>query len=156
MKVLSKHIFSLIFGLYFLIAGTGFNIVNYCCNSCEDEGIEKIALHSCDAVHHNESDCCNHESTHNAEMQDVVCDNPTHHPDSCHILRLKVEIPALTSAFELRSIDIFDFNLFACTLNHSYDTVSTLETINANLPPPEDILCLAGREILTTKSILII
>ena len=156
MKALIKHIFSLIFGLYFLLAGTGFNIVNYCCNSCEDEGIENIALHSCDAVHHNESECSHPESTHNAEMQDIVCENPTHNPDSCHILRLRVEIPALTSVVDLNSIASFDFNLFACALNHSHDIVSPLETINANLPPPEDILCLAGREILTTKSVLII
>ncbi len=156
MKALLQHIFSLFFGLYFLLAGTGFNIVNYCCNSCEDEGIENIALHSCDAVHQHESDCCDDIENHQTDNQDMACESPTHHPDNCHILRLKVEIPALTSAVELKSIEIFDFNLFACTLNHSFDTVSPLKTTNTNLPPPDEILYLAGREILSSKSVLII
>ena len=156
MKVLLQHIFSLFFGLYFLLAGTGFNIVKYCCNSCEEQGIENIALHSCEAVHHHESSCCNDLENHHAETQDLACENPTHHPETCHMLRLKVEIPVITSAFELKSIENFDFNLFACTLNHSFDTVSPLETTNTNLPPPDELLYLAGREILSTKSVLII
>ena len=156
MKVLLRHIFSLFFGFYFLMAGTGFNIVNYCCSICEEQGIENIALHSCDAVHHHESESCDVENHHHAENQDMACENPTHHPDTCHILRLKVEIPALTSVFELKSTSNFEFNLFACTLNHSFDIVSPLVTTNTNLPPPDEILYLAGREILSAKSVLII
>lgn len=154
MKLLLRHIFSLIFGLYFLIAGTGFNIINYCCNSCEEQGIENIALHSCDSVHHHESDCCNHDTTQHDEKESLVCENPSHHPDSCYLLRLKVEIPALTSVFELQSVTNFDF--LACSLNYAYKFNSPSKTDTLQLPPSDDILCLVGRDILSTNSVLII
>lgn len=155
MKQLLRHIFSLIFGIYFLIAGTGFNIINYCCNSCEDEGIENITLKSCETVHHNESGCCNEEPTHDED--NLVCENPSTYPASCYLLRLNVEIPSLTSVFELNSNHTnFEFDLIVCMLNHSYQTVSALQKDTSQLPPSDDILCLAGRDILTTKSVLII
>ena len=74
MTAFLRNTFSLLLGLYFLLAGTGFNIVNYCCDSCESKGIEYIAKHSCEEVHHHKSDCCESHSHASADShQDIAC-----------------------------------------------------------------------------------
>lgn len=52
---------------FFLLAGTGYNAVHYCCDTCRAAGIEHVAEESCEAIHHHEhhhhdGNCCHHDS----------------------------------------------------------------------------------------------
>jgi len=118
MKRPIKYIFSLFFGLYFLFAGTGFNIINYCCHDCEVVGIENIALMSCHDNAHSHSSDCSHDSS-----DDFTCSDINHHPNGCHVLRLKVEIPSVVTthvSFESASeIQLFYFTMICSLLSSS-------------------------------------
>jgi len=112
MKKEFKHIFSLCFGLYFLLAGTGFNIIQYCCERCEDTGIENVAANSCEKVHHSGNySCCHNES------EDYSCSNINHYSGGCHILRLKVETPSIGAAFQFMNNAIENMQLFYLKIN---------------------------------------
>lgn len=92
------YLFSAAFALFFLLAGTGVNIVRYCCAACAAEGIVHVAESSCTAVHHHHTDaipcaCGDHE--------DMGCSNINHHPDGCHLLRFKVDQPVVAEVFTL-------------------------------------------------------
>lgn len=151
MKTIIQNIVVTYFGLYFLIAGMGFNVVNYCCEQCEDEGIESVALNTCEAVHHHQSDCCNHEST-----EDVACSDLNHHPNSCHMMRLRVEVPPIASAIQLKFNTNFVVILFAVAQNLLIESQNVSKFLVSALPPPDNVLCHDGREILTSKAVLII
>lgn len=52
--------------IFFLLAGTGINMVHYCCDECRHAGLEHIVEHKCDAIHHHDHhhDCtCHHHGT---------------------------------------------------------------------------------------------
>ena len=154
MTAFLRNTFSLLLGIYFLLAGTGFNIVNYCCDSCETKGIEFIAKHSCDEVHHHKSDCCESHSSASADShQDIACADVQHLPDGCHILRVKVETPTVVSIPELLSVTIFTHTLFAC--ESIFMDFQPENSFQYSTPPP-DIPLPSGRDILTAKSVLLI
>ena len=51
---------------FFLIAGTGYLSVHYCCDVCREAGIEHVMEESCEAIHHHtehhHTGCCHHEN----------------------------------------------------------------------------------------------
>lgn len=150
MKTFLRNIMSLLLGIYFLLAGTGFNIVNYCCHSCETKGIEYIAKYSCNEVHHFEANCCD---TKTPTSEDLACSDMQHHPDSCHILRVKVEVPTVVSIPELISVTILTHTLFITeNIFINFQPENTLVYSN----PPPDIPFPSGREILAANSVLLI
>lgn len=56
---------SLCIALFFLVAGTGYNAIHYCCDACRQAGIEQVQGESCAAIHqHHDQDCCHHEEDH--------------------------------------------------------------------------------------------
>lgn len=151
MKALIRNIISLAFGLYFLLVGTGFNVVNYCCDVCEVEGIEAVAVESCHSIHQHETSCCDH-----VETEDIVCTDLQHHPDACHLTRLSVEISPLSSVLELNSNSNFEIILFAYIQNNFFETCLADDAILYKLPPPDEILLLNGRDILAAHAVLLI
>lgn len=154
MTAFLRNTFSLLLGLYFLLAGTGFNIVNYCCDSCESKGIEYIAKHSCEEVHHHKSDCCESHSHASADSHhDIACTDIQHMPECCHILRVKVETPTVVSIPELISVTIFTHTLFAYeSIFMNFQPESSFQYPT----PPPDIPLPSGRDILTAQSVLLI
>ncbi len=150
MKKEFKHIFSLCFGLYFLLAGTGFNIIQYCCERCEDTGIENVAANSCEKVHHSGNySCCHNES------EDYSCSNINHYSGGCHILRLKVETPSIGSAFQFMNNAIENMQLFYFENKLIVRNSQPDGNFVFSYPPP-DQCSLSGRDILTLHTILLI
>jgi hypothetical protein len=161
MKLL-KYISTLFFAAYFMLAGTGYNIIHYCCNHCEEAGIEYLVQHSCEDVHQEEAICCNHGNSHPEKeeaglfvFQQLPTSGKTCADDRhCEIKRIYLGDYAsfsgtlITSIPEAEVIDV----LFVPT---------GLLALQNNLqkkhysPPPEN-LTLTGRDILTTKQVLII
>ena len=149
-----RNTFSLLLGIYFLLAGTGFNIVNYCCDSCESKGIEFIAKHSCEEVHLDKIECCETHSEHSQDLaHDISYAADLSHADSCHILRLKVETPTIVSTPEFISVTSFTHTLFACeSIFMDFQPESSFQYST----PPPDIPLPSGRDILSAKSVLLI
>lgn len=150
-----KYLFSVLSAIYFIFAGTGYNIVDYCCDDCAREGIEFVAHHSCSTVHReNHHDCCDIknetpvEDSHQAHIQ-------THsHGNGCQIVR--VQLDEFSVIDKIAAANLLTDNLF---INYSSDTyavhTTTVSILHSYYTPP-DIPLLSGRDILVNKSVLII
>jgi hypothetical protein len=147
--VIIKHIFAYLSAAYFLVAGVGFNVVNYCCKSCENEGIEMVATDSCFAVHH-------HLHTKNPQKlhADLLCADIAKHADNCQFMRLNTDIPSFQAMNNLLVKQICTVYLFNVFSNFFAEKTELSNPIN--IPPPENYLSMSGRSILTFHSVLII
>lgn len=152
---LIKYLFSVLSACYFIFAGTGYNIVDYCCDDCAREGIEFVAHHSCATVHHeNHHDCCDInketpvEDPHQAHIQ-------THsHGKGCQIVRVQLDDFSVIDKIAL--VNLLPDNLF---INYSSDIFAvhnTTASATHSFYSPPDIPLLSGRDILVNKSVLII
>jgi len=144
-----KYLFTILSAAYFLLAGSGYNVVNYCCQTCASEGIEAVATSSCNAVHHHShSSDCQHQNN------DITCSDANHHPDGCHLLRLNIDTPSIQSTQELPINTIFAANLFYTCVNLLNQTP---ELISLNvIHPPDGNPLSSGREIITLHAVLLI
>lgn len=136
--------------LYFVTAGMGHNIVNYCCNTCEDAGIEIIAHHSCGELHHPEVEeangCCDFDMSEPGLASCPI-------EGSCEIKRLQLD------SFSYNPVvleQLSDKDLVAC-FTELYSVVAASDVLASFYlyPPPEPDTS-SGREILSHKSVLII
>jgi len=146
---LVKYLISYLSAAYFIIGGTGFNLVNYCCQSCEKEGIEMVATDSCFAIHHNL-----HQKSFNNQHPDLFCADITHHLDNCHFIRLNTDTPSFQSIHKLHLEQISTVFLFNSFPLFSPDK---LDLSNRKFFPPSDNhFSLSGRSILTFHATLLI
>jgi len=144
-----KYLFTFFSATYFLLAGVGYNVVNYCCSSCAEVGIEEIAYRSCNEIHH-------HDHSKNADHQqdDIACANGNHHPDGCHLLRVKVDIPSVQAIQEISDTKINYIHLFYTFVNLL--TEPDEFTHHNILLPPDLYVQSSGREILAFHAVLLI
>lgn len=146
---LVKHIFIYLSVIYFLIGGMGFNVVNYCCQTCEKEGIEEIASSSCYNVHHH----FKNKDTHQ-EHKDLLCDDLNQHIDNCSFLRVNTDTPSFQPAHQFQLEQIYSVTLFNFSLLFSDENNQVSE--KNNIPPPDNLLSTSGRSILTFHAVLLI
>ncbi len=143
-----KYIFVYLFAFYFLLAGGGYNVVNYCCQLCADEGIEAVAKDSCFNVHHHT------HNNHNPQQQDVTCSDSNHHSENCHLLRLNTDIPSFHARLLLKYYQIHPVDLYIPDfISYSGNTELTEEN---DLPPPENNVSKSGRVMLAFHAVLLI
>lgn len=150
-----RNIAALALACFFLFAGTGMNIIKYCCDTCSDHGIEEVAANSCSAFHYHESSCCDSNEHHETSHNDMACSDISHQTNDCHVLRLNVDIPIIVSEnhFELNFSKlnaIVFLQLFLVT--QAFELTSS--RLIAHSPPNYSLP--TGREILSAKSVLII
>lgn len=156
MKGLFKQIFALICALYFLVAGSGYNIIRYCCDGCAEEGIEAVATNSCETIHHTQEHddeaCCKHDAV---EHEDIACSDVNHQADGCHMWRLQTDIPFahVVAAFEYSDFGV-DFELPYAVLNLLDRSAFDQEILFISSPP--DVPLDSGRDILTYHAVLLI
>ncbi len=81
---------TIVLALFFLLAGTGVNYVQYCCSSCKAVGIVHVMAESCEAVH---------EHTHH--HHDADC----HHENGCQLHRLEVGQTMLAAVVDVPEND---------------------------------------------------
>lgn len=150
MKLIIRNIFTIVSAIYFLFAGTGYNIINYCCDNCESEGIDYIAQNSCAATHHN-----NHHKTCCSENHyDFTIADYLHHSNECNLLRVNVETPTIQSVSKTVKQPVFNIQFLFSNefiISHGF---STGLIYNSTLSPPDFLL--SGRKILSLHSILLI
>lgn len=149
MKKSIKNSFAILFLAYFILAGGGYNVVNYCCQTCANEGIEAIATSSCDEVHHHF-----HTNIILHEHDDIACTDINHNPMGCHLLRLSIDTaPVLTT----HTLSFYSTN----TIDLIYNTVdllnkNLLSDYQSIIHPPNGYIHSSGREIITYHAVLII
>lgn len=158
LKKALKYIFTALSVFYFLFAGTGYNIVQYCCGDCADAGVEMFSGTTCSTVHHAEEDaCCDTEHTEAIVLMDVFpnddSDTFCHADKSCELVRVETDVFSVNSRVEASQIDLAP--LFFAYFESLH--LSIPENISAPLVlPPPDILMQSGRSILSHKAVLII
>ncbi|MFA6582058.1 MAG: hypothetical protein WCS79_09665 [Paludibacter sp.] len=149
MAKIIKFLFTVVSAAYFMFAGTGYNVVNYCCQSCAQEGIEAVATNSCNAIHHHL-----HSTNHAHQKNDIACNNINHHPTGCHLLRLTIDTPSVQTTREA-TVDTINYcKLFYTSLNF-LNEIPAISCINA-IQPPDGYFLSSGREIITFHAVLLI
>lgn len=143
------YIVTILFATYFLLAGTGFNVIKYCCNSCADVGIEALAHGSCEDVHDHSSNLKN-----NHQGNDIACSNIEHQPESCHLLRLYIDTPSVVTKSSTVDNTINSVDLFY-TFQNNLTLRSLFPTLGVS-PPPDYCFFSSGREIITLHAVLLI
>jgi len=148
----SKKILSILFSLYFLFAGTGFNIIDFCCECCKKHaGIELLANQHCNPLSETKDHCCEPEHKHNSETDS----NEHHCAKQCQVTRLQVEIPEFStenvstySSLILKQIFITDNSLIFGKLSSEFNPQ------NIDFSPPK--IHFTGRDVLICKAVLLI
>ena len=156
---LITYLFSGFFSLLFVFAGTGFNIVNYCCNGCASKGIDYIAHHSCISVHQaKKSSCCDfdkHQHNHQFPTLTVIGENEIcSHEHSCEVKRVHVDDFSLTERLA-HNIFNFDFIFIAIPERTIYNPFDKY-LVHYSPNPPPDFALPDGRGILVNKAVFII
>lgn len=158
-----KYLFSAVSGLFFLFAGTGYNIIQYCCDDCAHHGIEYMTEHSCNSVHqHNKGKgCCTHneitDSHHHFSMLELsgekdLCTEGS----SCTVKRVSLNDFTPSSSLQiqpqLQYITAFFLNVLLFNQSELLKAQISLKPD----PPGYMAIFYSGREVLSRNSILLI
>ena len=144
-----KHLFIYLSAAYFLIGGTGYNVVNYCCQNCANEGIEEIEMNTCFNIHHHIN-----SKESNRQHNFFYYYTANQESENCRFLRVNTDIPSYHAQIKLHVEQFYVVYLFTF-FNNSFSR-SDEEITHAKLPPPESLLSKSGRFILTFHSVLLI
>ncbi|MDR2840327.1 MAG: hypothetical protein LBV75_03535 [Paludibacter sp.] len=150
MKKLLTYIFSVTFALYFLLAGTGYNISQFCCPNCKSQGIEAIINKNCKKTLDIQANCCSHSGK--SQMRNDECAKSEQH---CSFVRLQVETPSHESSSEIAKTPVSQIILFCSFGSNQHDCLVTnsAEQCRFTDKPP---LIITGRQLLAFKSLLLI
>jgi hypothetical protein len=143
-----KYIFVYLFASYFLMAGAGYNVVNYCCQVCADKGINAVSTSSCFAIHHHT------HASQDDQLDDLTCTNLNHHSENCHLFRLSTDIPSFQKVSQLNFTQIQPVDLFIPF--SIFLTEKTELFVQNNIPPPDVAVQRTGRAILAFHAVLLI
>jgi len=148
-----KYIFLFLSAAYFLFAGSGYNIVKYCCNGCKMQNAvttEPLLCKNTDTP--KVESCCEHNEPIPENLGSVLTVNQ--HADKCFFMRVTVDIPLIQTFnvipdYSVKYIDL----LFPIR----HDLKIKRQLVSQNMyPPPDQLFPLSGREILSLKAVLII
>lgn len=150
----TKYTFILLSAVYFLFAGTGYNIVKYCCGGCKVVRIEtkKQNSYAMKAVAQ-KSSCCDKDEK--CEPDKKMCRNHLNHQSKdCSFKRVGVDIPLIQTETSINNNIVKYIKLFnvAFIKHYSFKNIE-FRTI---YPPPSDTFSNTGREILALKAVLVI
>jgi len=152
-KVL-KHILIILSAAYFLVAGTGYNVVKYCCKSCESSGILKVQVNSCNmnTQAKTEKSCC--DEVNNQQSDNVLTNFTKGNPMGCFFYRVALDVPVFESTknFEIPFSKKIHTHFTTQIIFSTYKLLISEEIF----PPPKYKIPLTGREILMLKNVLII
>lgn len=153
---LSHIIINISLAIIFLLFGTGYNSVVYCCSDCRSAGLEAIASSSCECVHHHHHHHDKSEVEQEEQHDNHICDFQEHHK-SCTFERITVDIPVFPIQYSQQINAHFPFVLlfFAVEPPYLFDNFNEL-CYQAHNTPPNDTSQNVGRFLLAKKSVLII
>ena len=156
-----KTILSISFSLYFLFAGTGINIIDFCCECCESAGIELFVHQHCSPVSEQNGHLCKSAKDNSCESEkdhdcEKNCNGNEHHcTEQCKVTRLQVETPDFSKGHtcNCNSCDL-KYLLFANDLFLSNQLSSDFNSQKIVFSPPK--IHFTGRDVLICKAVLLI
>ena len=149
---LTHIIISILLSCIFLFAGSGFNLISYCCNTCAEAGIEKVAEMSCECIHHH------HDADGSEHHQHTTVENICGHDfeKGCDLTSLTVDVPSM----QLNEDFLMDYSLLYADLSSLWtDFITGFETADIKTAVEHNsqlFIPLTGRRILSENSILLI
>lgn len=143
--------FSLFFATIFMFAGTGYNIIQYCCDDCRNLGIEMASEMSCESIHHHHYEADMHAN--NGASCTMTCVHEL--TKGCDIDRLTVDIPSVQAPQN----ELTDYSLmFVQLADYMTGILPVAEVLSENeyahTPPDIPPYQPEGRQILSNISIL--
>ena len=160
MKKVFRQILAYICAVYFLTAGTGFNMIHYCCEGCAVEGIEAVAGRSCEAVHHEQNcgheddSCCGHDAS--CRHEDKACSDTDHQAEGCHLWRMQTDVPSVIDSMSDSSAEFEKMTAFPQMLFALFPENKIQAGHQPDFSPPDDVPLCSGRDILTYHAVLLI
>lgn len=135
MKQTATYLFVIILALLVFYGGAGVNLVSYCCNDCETEGVEVLLDDKCCEIHEH-SHLANAPSImESADQLSVLM-----HDNCCDIERVNFDwsrTPVQTLDLQPAVFDLFYNNLFNLSLIPLL-ALTEKSSVMANGPP---VLC---------------
>lgn len=155
MKHLYKILFSALLATFFVVAGSGYNVVHYCCEECASHGIVAVATHSCEEFHnHGKKGCSGHHHVNNNDHRDMASAEVIHMNDGCHLLRLHTDTPSIQHHTLNSGTDVYKLLLVSLHTAILFQPFEQNESGIAYPPPIREND--SGREILKKISVLLI
>jgi hypothetical protein len=155
MKLL-RYILSVAFALYFLLAGTGLNIIRYCCDSCAKTGIAAMVITQTENKQENQQDCCDMEAPTGHDDPSQQLNQINQDENCCSFRHLTVDTPtngAYTFHFDIKQFQ--NFNLFCFVIPALTLQLQQNDLFKDKNPPPQKLI-ISGREILSLHAVLLI
>lgn len=157
------NVLALVLAIFFLTAGTGYNLAYFCCSDCENAGIASITTSCCEEIHHHHSDedetplCIQDvDHLHSHTLNTHFCDSFEYNNKSCEFKRLTTEIPTFEeSDFNFDSVQ---FPVLTTFYNLCFSQFEMQEENHSSFFPQniDTSLLISGREILSNISTLLI
>ena len=131
--------------------GSGFSMINFCCDSCKVKGAENILTEGC---HHEEVDdsCCqgDHENE-DGTQETVIYHEHCNHLNHCSVVSYKFDLN--DAVYKLRCpISVVDLSFLPLKIVPDLTSCFFKERCKSEIPP----LLYSSRDILTKKSVLLI
>ena len=153
MKRISQQIISIYMLILFLCLGTGFNVYNYCCKSCENVGSNIFTTISCEEVH--DKHLCEDNHCHHVPAMKPIpadCDRYSSYSDHCSVQRYTIT-QSYTPVQTLQSVQLpLITNVPFVQYALATERHSTLQSTHRKIPHRLS----SGRNVLLASSILII
>ncbi|VBB43405.1 hypothetical protein TRIP_D120072 [uncultured Paludibacter sp.] len=146
-------VLSLLLAIFFLFAGTGYNLIHYCCTGCNESGM--MSMSGCSSADNKEDEDSGFNKTPVYYDFQINAQNfANHHKNSCEFKRVSVETPTFPN-FNINKVNIpFSVHLFAYFV--SVNILPAPEYVLQPTHPPNFPFKFSGREILAQHSILLI
>jgi len=145
-------VLAVFFSVLFLLAGTGFNLINYCCEDYKKVGIEVVAATSCKSVH--KQFCHDEFVTYEHSEEDKSCSCGL--GKECDLERIMVDVPSI----KVFDYDFLNYKLLTAENDYTFATLFLLADFSPKVdilhPFPDIPIPREGRRILSQISILII
>jgi hypothetical protein len=91
-----KNIFLFVFSTYFLFAGIGYNVAQYCCIDCSELGLMGFSKFEENQTEHSAHDCC-------SSKKESTCHSSVNF-NSCHFFRVSVDTPDFIPSSEFSKV----------------------------------------------------
>lgn len=140
--------------IYFVFAGAGYNVANYCCDSCRNEGIEHILANEC-SLEANENDCCEPEPQNRSSFVFEDLNQKHHSNNSCELNRYELDKYTIEETENSDLIISTKYSSEHLIINHLI--LASNSIANSKIVVFRDLqFGTTGREILKIKQVLII
>lgn len=137
-----QNIFILVSVIYFMIAGTGYNVSATCCKKCskptKSTQLSKVCKKNVESYGANRTTC-------NVFKKKLK---------SCFFVRVQLDVPVNVNQKQLVSFAPKILQLF----NHQFLLKTGIHQVRISevYPPPENRFSMSGRKILSLKAVLLI